>query len=155
MTVSSTSNFVVLSFALGCCYSFSPRRGREFSIVRHATDVTDGFQCSCRHPLTPCNSPILTTPCNSPSLSLHVIVLLPPLLAPLDWGLLLCGLARPSAPNGLRPFIPNPGSIPSNRMLLLRRNSFPPPSKEKGWLGGRNYGNSGRLIFKINTKFCS
>ena len=44
--------------------------GGEFSIVRRATDVTDGFPCSYRHPVTPSNScPI--TPCNSSCYSMQ------------------------------------------------------------------------------------
>ena len=49
--------------------------------------------------------------------------------------------------------IQTPDSIQINRMLLLRSNSFPPPSKEKGWVGGRNYGNSRRLIFNFSGSF--
>ena len=46
---------LVVIMVLGCfifriqLFVFSLRRGREFPLVRHATDVTDGFPCACRH----------------------------------------------------------------------------------------------------------
>ena len=124
--------FVVLSFELGCCYSFSLRRGGSYPLFgMYPTSLTvfhvhtdnlllrvTALLLRVLAPITSCNSPI-TPP------------LRPPRLGP-------AVRSRTTEYPKWSSTIPTPDSIVHNKgMWLLCSNSFPPPSKTNGWVGGR------------------